>query len=122
MVVILVSLSVVILGRDIGLLLSGFFIRYHSLPQPVTLSKYFDISIPSTEVKPSMVSKFNTVLQILLLGGTLSSSILGFPSDSVPLQTLHWLVAGTTIWSGLSYIKHHREYVKYLLNDRHKLG
>jgi cardiolipin synthase len=120
--IILVPLSVVILGRDLGLLLSGFFVRYHSLPPPVTLSKYFDISFPSTEVKPSAVSKINTVLQIVLLGGTLSSSVLGLPYDSLPLQTMHWLVAGTTIWSGLAYIKHHREYVKYLLNDRHKLG
>lgn len=100
--------------RDGGLLLSGFYIRYKSLPRPFSWRSYFDPTIPSVLVTPSLVSKLNTGLQILLLGGSLLIPVIGLPGDWVPLQVLQWTVAGTTMWSGISYILHHRQVVRYL--------
>ncbi|KAG2207532.1 hypothetical protein INT47_004282, partial [Mucor saturninus] len=98
-----VPLAAVILGRDVGLILSGFYYRYISLAEPKTLSRYFDVSIPSAEVKPTQISKINTALQLLLMGLSLTSVSMELPSPEV-LHAFQWIVGGTTIWSGASYI------------------
>ncbi|KAI0287340.1 hypothetical protein BC826DRAFT_1045258 [Russula brevipes] len=99
-------LATVIVGRDLLLSLSAFYIRYTSLPHPKTFRRYWDFSIPSAEVHPTAISKANTALQLLLLGSTtisplLPSAIVGF---GFYLKGLQWTVAATTIWSGLSYV------------------
>ncbi|KAL1930752.1 hypothetical protein VTP01DRAFT_10914 [Rhizomucor pusillus] len=96
-------LAAIILGRDAGLVLAAFYYRYISLPEPKTLVRYFDFSIPSAEVRPTMISKVNTALQLLLMGLSLTSTALTWP-PAVYMSALHWLVGGTTIWSGASYI------------------
>jgi len=96
-------LAVIILGRDVTLGLSAFYIRYTSLPHPKTFVRYWDFSIPSAEVRPTEISKINTVLQLLLMGLTTINPILPLDLD-VPLSGLQWIVATTTIWSGLSYL------------------
>lgn len=80
--------------------------------------RYWDFSLPSAEVHPTTVSKYNTFLQIVLIGSTLALPVV--TADSHHLGLLHdlgmsgldlhqamtyfqWLVAGTTAWSGLSY-------------------
>lgn len=81
-----VPLAIIIVGRDLLLSLSALYIRYTSLPHPVglplypvpptlntlkkTFRRYWDFSIPSAEVHPTIISKVNTVLQLLLLGST----------------------------------------------------
>ena len=68
-------LAVIILGRDVLLSLSAFYIRYSTLPSPVrrvkyvfnlpttlsfgqkTFSRYWDFSLPSAEVRPTGISK-----------------------------------------------------------------
>ncbi|RPD52851.1 hypothetical protein L226DRAFT_495916 [Lentinus tigrinus ALCF2SS1-7] len=98
-----VPVAAIILGRDVLLSLAAFYIRYTSLPPPKTFTRYWDFSIPSAEVRPTMISKVNTALQLLLMGTATVSPIL--PVDiSVPLGALQWIVAGTTIWSGASYL------------------
>lgn len=69
-----VWLAFLIFGRDLGLSISAFYFRYISLPPPVgseipsrlqresyrvqrTLTRYFDPTIPSAEVKPTQISK-----------------------------------------------------------------
>ncbi|CAA7269242.1 unnamed protein product [Cyclocybe aegerita] len=95
--------AVIILGRDVLLSLSALYIRYSTLPHPKTFSRYWDFSLPSAEVRPTTISKVNTALQLLLMGTTTVSPIL--PLDiSTPLQGLQWIVATTTVWSGLSYV------------------
>ncbi|OJT11388.1 Cardiolipin synthase (CMP-forming) [Trametes pubescens] len=75
-----VPLAAIILGRDVLLSLTAFYIRYTTLPAPV-----------------------NTALQLLLMGTATVSPIL--PLDiGLPLQALQVIVAGTTIWSGASYV------------------
>ncbi|KAE9399310.1 hypothetical protein BT96DRAFT_1019630 [Gymnopus androsaceus JB14] len=98
-----VPLAVLILGRDVLLSLSAFYIRYTSLPPPKTFSRYWDFGIPSAEVHPTDISKVNTGLQLLLMGTTTISPLLPWAIDG-PLTGLQWIVATTTIWSGLSYV------------------
>ncbi|KAG2221903.1 hypothetical protein INT45_013239 [Circinella minor] len=98
-----VPLAGLILGRDAGLVLAAFYYRYISLPKPKTLVRYFDFSIPSAEVRPTMISKVNTALQLVLMAASLTSTALGQPSSEI-MTALHWTVGGTTIWSGASYI------------------
>ncbi|KIK90885.1 hypothetical protein PAXRUDRAFT_831298 [Paxillus rubicundulus Ve08.2h10] len=98
-----VWLASVIIGRDVLLSFSAFYIRYTSLPAPKTFQRYWDFSIPSAEVRPTAISKFNTAAQLALMFGTTVAPIA--PAYlSVYLPETQVLVAVTTIWSGLSYV------------------
>ena len=55
-------------------------------------------------MRPLLVSKANTVLQILLIGGCLSAPALGWPSQEGVLL-LGSLTAVTTVVSGLAYLR-----------------
>lgn len=61
-------LVILIIGRDVGLVLSAFIIRWRTLPEPKTFSRYWDPRLPSAKVQPTQVSKYNTFLQIILVG------------------------------------------------------
>lgn len=80
--------------------------------------RYWDFSLPSAEVHPTTVSKYNTLLQLLLIGSTLALPVFTTGPSGVEVlravgvgqEQLHiamayfqWLVAATTVWSGLSY-------------------
>lgn len=93
----------IILGRDVGLATSAIYWRWVSLPPPKTFSRYWDFSLPSAEVRPTTISKYNTFLQLALVGLTTAAPILSV--DLAPTLTiLQYIVATTTIWSGASYI------------------
>jgi cardiolipin synthase len=103
--------AVVILGRDVLLGLSALVIRYKSLPPPKTFTRYWDFSLPSAEVHPTQISKYNTFLQMLYLGtslmypavySTLDPEIAQLASSS--LTVMGYVVTTTTILSGLSYV------------------
>ncbi|KAK3066573.1 hypothetical protein LTR53_017027 [Teratosphaeriaceae sp. CCFEE 6253] len=106
-------LATLILGRDASLALAAIYYRYASLPAPKTFVRYWDFSLPSAEVHPTTVSKYNTFLQLMLIGSTLTLPVItsgGAQLAMVQGVDLHqamtyfqWLVAGTTAWSGLSY-------------------
>ncbi|GMK57536.1 hypothetical protein CspeluHIS016_0403700 [Cutaneotrichosporon spelunceum] len=99
-------LAVLIFGRDFALSMWAFYLRYKSLPPPRTLKRYFDPTMPSAEVQPTQISKINTALQLVLMAFTTASPLLvsaGYPIGAY-LEGLQWIVAGTTIWSGLSYV------------------
>lgn len=102
-------LAIIILGRDVGLAISACYYRYISLPPPKTFARYWDFSLPSAEVRPTEISKINTLLQLLLIGNAMLLPVL--PAAVVEPWNLvgvfegwQFLVAGTTIWSGLSYV------------------
>ncbi|GAA5884116.1 hypothetical protein JCM16303_005923 [Sporobolomyces ruberrimus] len=105
-------LAVLILGRDVLLILSAFYFRYASLPPPKTFKRYWDFSIPSASVHPTTISKYNTFLQLVLVGVTTVGPLLPFEIAG-PLSALQWIVAGTTVWSGLSYVGSGKA-IKYL--------
>ncbi|KAF1346489.1 CDP-alcohol phosphatidyltransferase-domain-containing protein [Delphinella strobiligena] len=111
-------LATLILGRDVALAGAAIYYRYASLPLPKTFQRYWDFSLPSAEVHPTTMSKLNTFLQLVLIGSTLAYPVV--TADSHHLDVLYdlgfenlnleavmtyfqWVVAGTTIWSGLSY-------------------
>ena len=102
-------LAVIILGRDVGLAISAIYFRWISLPPPKTMRRYWDFSLPSAEVRPTEISKINTLLQLLLIGNAMVLPVL--PAGLVGAWNLQgvfegWqcLVAGTTVWSGASYL------------------
>ncbi|KAJ2359463.1 hypothetical protein GGF43_000082 [Coemansia sp. RSA 2618] len=97
-------LALVIVGRDIALSLAAVFIRWATLPAPKTWRRYFDLSIPSVEVRPTMVSKCNTVLQLVLMAATLAAPVFGVPVDAFGLQALQWATGATTVASGVGYL------------------
>lgn len=92
---------------------AAIYYRYASLPSPKTFMRYWDFSIPSAEVHPTTVSKYNTFLQLVLIGSTLVLPIVtdnmlpGSLTNSDVAQAVtsfQYIVAGTTLWSGASYV------------------
>lgn len=53
-----------------GLGIAAIYYRWISLPPPKTFSRYWDFSLPSAEVRPTTISKYNTALQLALIGAT----------------------------------------------------
>jgi cardiolipin synthase (CMP-forming) len=54
----------------VGLGIAAIYYRWISLPPPKTFSRYWDFSLPSAEVHPTTISKYNTALQLALIGVT----------------------------------------------------
>lgn len=80
-------LATIILGRDAGLGVAAIYYRWISLPPPKTFSRYWDFSLPSAEVHPTTISKYNTFLQLALIGLTTAAPVA--PWDlSTPLSLL----------------------------------
>ena len=100
-------LAILILGRDVLLSFAAFYYRYISLPPPRTLARYWDFSLPSAEVRPTTISKINTFLQLGLIGWTMMGlafpNLMGETAQSA-LEVSWWIVGGTTVWSGASYV------------------
>ncbi|CAK7232143.1 hypothetical protein SBRCBS47491_008168 [Sporothrix bragantina] len=109
-------LAVLVLGRDVGLAIAAIYYRWVSLPPPKTFTRYWDFSLPSAEVRPTTISKYNTFLQLALMGATTAApvlamsggtaaALLGGPYDLYPaLTVMQYVVAVTTVWSGASYV------------------
>jgi cardiolipin synthase len=118
-------LFALILGRDASLAVSALYYRYASLPAPKTMARYWDFSLPSAEVHPTAISKFNTFLQLTLLGTLLCTNLLHDPAAitsaaggyllsiqellggeegvKTMIKGMSAIVASTTIYSGLEY-------------------
>ncbi|XP_067940915.1 cardiolipin synthase (CMP-forming)-like [Watersipora subatra] len=98
-----VWLTALVLSRDVYLVLSGFRVRWNTLPPPKTFKRYFDFSHPTAQVQPSLISKVNTNIQLLLLTATCAAPVFGYV-DHVALQTLWGVTAITTAWSFIDYL------------------
>lgn len=93
-------LVALILARDAGLIIGGFYLRGTTKPKDVP---FFDTTQASAlEVKPSMLSKLNTCSQVALLMGALTNAAWGYPGDDV-VMGLCWLTGLSTFGSGLDY-------------------
>ncbi|XP_063831440.1 probable cardiolipin synthase (CMP-forming) [Ostrinia nubilalis] len=97
------SLTLLIVGRDAALVAAGFIIRYMSLPPPRTLSRYFDVTHATAQLAPTTISKFNTAIQLLLVGTTLASPVFGYV-DHPALHALCGITAVSTVVSAISYL------------------
>lgn len=100
-------LATIIVGRDASLAIAAIYYRYASLAEPKTFMRYWDFSIPSAEVHPTQVSKYNTFLQLILIGATTAlplapQTLLGLNVNGA-VTTMQYVVAATTLWSGASY-------------------
>lgn len=103
-----IYLTTLILGRDVALGISACYYRYISLPPPKTMTRYWDFSIPSAEVNPTTISKYNTAFQMLYIGLVMSKPILATFADmaafDVGMTYYGYFVGATTFISGLSYV------------------
>ncbi|KAK6098289.1 hypothetical protein MT418_002333 [Batrachochytrium dendrobatidis] len=96
-------LASLIIFRDIALVAATAFYRYISLSPPKTIARYFDVSLPSAEVHPPLISKINTFLQLALMAASISMPIIGL-TEHCFLTCLQYATGITTIWSGLHYL------------------
>jgi len=111
-----VPLTVLILGRDAGLILGGFYVRWISLSPPKTIKRYFDGSHVTVKFYPSQISKWNTGVQFAFVAMALASPVFDFVGH--PLMTLFmYTTATTTFLSGADYLISWRKRLKIVKND-----
>ncbi|XP_026315163.1 probable cardiolipin synthase (CMP-forming) [Hyposmocoma kahamanoa] len=96
-------LTLLIVGRDVGLVAAAFVIRYMSLPPPRTLSRYFDVTEATAQLAPTFISKVNTAVQLVLVGTTMASPVFGYV-DHPAMHALVGITAATTVMSAVSYL------------------
>lgn len=99
----------IIIGRDVMLSFMAFYFRYKSLPEPKSLSRFFDMSIVTHTVHPNVLGKVNTALQMFYIGGLVLLPGLNYliGSEHVLAESFEWfgiVVAATTFASGASYV------------------
>ncbi|XP_059215240.1 cardiolipin synthase (CMP-forming) [Centropristis striata] len=109
-------LTALVISRDIGLIAAVFWVRYKTVPPPVTLSKFFNPCYTTAQLKPTLFSKVNTAIQLLLVASSLAAPVFQY-TDSILLQCLWYVTAVTTAASGYSYWHYGRKTVK-VLNTR----
>jgi cardiolipin synthase len=104
-------LATIILGRDALLALSAIYYRYISLPSPKTFVRFWDFSIPSAQVYPTTISKYNTLFQMVYIAGEVLKPAMVTLIDPANIaivdtgfQIFGGFVGMTTILSGLSYV------------------
>jgi cardiolipin synthase len=52
-----------------------------------TLSRYFDASLVTAQLQPTLISKVNTVVQLMLVASVMAAPVWSFPSAGT-LQAL----------------------------------
>ncbi|XP_070697653.1 cardiolipin synthase (CMP-forming) [Pempheris klunzingeri] len=109
-------LTALVIFRDIGLIAAVFWVRYKTVPPPVTFSKFFNPCYTTAQLKPTLFSKVNTAIQLLLVAASLAAPVFQY-TDSVLLQCLWYVTAVTTAASGYSYWHYGRKTVQ-VLNTR----
>uniref|UniRef100_A0A3P9LP34 Cardiolipin synthase (CMP-forming) n=1 Tax=Oryzias latipes TaxID=8090 RepID=A0A3P9LP34_ORYLA len=109
-------LTALVIFRDVGLIAAVFWVRYKTVPPPVTLSKFFNPCYTTAQLKPTLFSKVNTAIQLCLVAASLAAPVFHF-TDSVLLQCLWYVTAVTTAASGYSYWHYGRKTVQ-VLNTR----
>lgn len=109
-------LTGLIVSRDVLLILIGFVIRYKSLPPPRTLSRYFDVTLVTAQLAPTLISKVNTAIQLTALGVSLGAPVWNY-IDHPYLHYLWYFTGFTTIAAALSYALTKNTY-KILRNGR----
>lgn len=111
-----VLLTALVISRDIGLIAAVFWVRYKTVPPPVTLSKFFNPCYTTAQLKPTLFSKVNTAIQLFLVAASLAAPVFQY-TDSGLLQCLWFVTAVTTAASGYSYWHYGRKTVQ-VLNTR----
>lgn len=111
-------LTALVISRDIALIAAVFYVRYKTVPPPVTLSRFFNPCYTTAQLKPTLISKVNTAIQLFLGAASLAAPVFHY-TDSVLLQSLWYITAVTTAASGYSYYHYGKKTVE-VLNDTNK--
>lgn len=106
-------LTALIISRDVALIAAVFFVRYKTVPPPVTLSKFFNPCYTTARLRPTLISKINTAVQLFLVAASLASPVFHY-TDSVFLQSLWYITALTTTVSAYSYYHYGKKTVEVL--------
>lgn len=77
------TLAVLIIGRDLSLMCVSATMRYRMLPPSQAMKHFFNLKIAPVEIRPSYVSKWNTVFQISLLTLSLASPTIGLENSLI---------------------------------------
>ncbi|KAI1302404.1 putative cardiolipin synthase (CMP-forming) [Halotydeus destructor] len=93
-----VALTALIIARDVVLVFSGCVIRYKSLPPPKTVSRFFDVTMATAQLSPTLISKINTGVQLAMVSAALGAPVFDYTS-SPALQWLFYITATTTVMS-----------------------
>ncbi|XP_018422031.1 PREDICTED: cardiolipin synthase (CMP-forming) [Nanorana parkeri] len=112
-----VPLTVMIILRDIVLIAAVFYVRYKTLPPPRTIGKYFNPCYATAQLEPTLISKMNTGVQLILVAASLAAPVFNYV-DSVYLQVLWCITAFSTAASGYSYYHYGQKTVKVLNNNK----
>ncbi|XP_056333072.1 cardiolipin synthase (CMP-forming) [Danio aesculapii] len=110
-------LTALIISRDVALIAAVFYVRYKTVPPPVTLSKFFNPCYTTARLKPTLISKINTAVQLFLVAASLAAPVFHY-TDSVLLQSLWYITALTTAASGYSYYHYGKKTVEVLNNTK----
>ncbi|KAM9271642.1 cardiolipin synthase (CMP-forming) [Morus bassanus] len=110
-----VSLTSMIILRDVALIAAVFYVRYKTLSPPRTLSRYFNPCYATAQLKPTFISKMNTAVQLILVAASLAAPVFNYV-DSIYLQTLWCITALTTVTSAYSYYHYGRKTVQVINN------
>ncbi|XP_055323181.1 probable cardiolipin synthase (CMP-forming) isoform X2 [Sitodiplosis mosellana] len=92
-----------IIFRDLFLIIAGFVIRYISLPSPRTLTRYFDATHVTAKLKPTLISKVNTAVQLTTIAASLAAPVYGLLDHST-LVCMWYFTGVTTAAAATSYI------------------
>ncbi|ELT88693.1 hypothetical protein CAPTEDRAFT_224166 [Capitella teleta] len=111
-------LTFIVIARDVLLVGAASYVRYISLPKPITLTSYFNASRATVELQPMLISKINTALQLSLVAFTLAAPVVGFV-DHWALQALWCTTALTTVSSGVGYAIYKNDTFK-MIQSAHK--
>lgn len=104
----LVPLTALFLIRDVGLITASVLVRYQSLPPPVsgqqyrlgctaaisidslqkTFRQFWNVRYATTEIKPTVIGKINTVLQLGLVMSSLAAPLVDMVNH--PLLQMMW--------------------------------
>ena len=111
-------LAALIIGRDVGIMAVAGWYRWTSLPREQrNVGGFADFSKASVQMRPTMVSKVNTALQLMLMGFALSLPLCGGVYEPVFLSNYYhldlrtafdgvqWIVGASTLLSGLDYVR-----------------
>ncbi|XP_016405028.1 cardiolipin synthase (CMP-forming)-like isoform X1 [Sinocyclocheilus rhinocerous] len=110
-------LTALIISRDVALIAAVFYVRYKTVPPPVTLRKFFNPCYTTARLKPTLISKINTGVQLFLVAASLAAPVFHY-TDSVLLQSLWFITALTTAASGYSYYHYGKKTVEVLNNTK----
>uniref|UniRef100_A0A0N5AN15 cardiolipin synthase (CMP-forming) n=1 Tax=Syphacia muris TaxID=451379 RepID=A0A0N5AN15_9BILA len=73
-----VWLAAVVIARDVGLISGGIVKRLRTVPQPLTLKRFFSPKIAPFKVFPTSISKLNTLLQLSSVTFSLAAPVFDF--------------------------------------------